>query len=171
MTILFLLRVGVFRLLTMRSFVCKTEESLLSLGGRLGLEMRRRGFDDQLVVLLKGDVGAGKSCFARGCIRAAMKNDSLVVSSPTFVLLNSYTSDEVVVHHLDLYRVRDVARTEMLDLQGMCGKNYVLIEWPDVVVGSLRQFKERQMVVEIRSDDWDCRFVNITGPSNWLEKI
>jgi tRNA threonylcarbamoyladenosine biosynthesis protein TsaE len=155
----------------MKSFVCKSEEALLSLGGRLGREMRRRN-KEFLVVLLSGDVGAGKSCFARGCIRSALGNENEVVNSPTFVLLNTYRSDEqLLVHHLDLYRIRDVARVKMLGIPAMCQSGHVLIEWHQLVERVLRPFKDRQMLVEITSDESDCRFVSLTGPKSWIDNL
>ena len=81
---------------------------------------------------LVGELGAGKTCFARGLARGAgaMPRE---VASPTFAILNEYASasGEIVLRHLDLYRVTDAIRElEALGLPGITAGAPVAVEWP-----------------------------------------
>ena len=79
-----------------------------------------------------GELGAGKTCFARGLARGAGALPR-EVASPTFAILNEYasTTGEVVLRHLDLYRVADnVQELEALGLPGLTAGAPVAVEWP-----------------------------------------
>jgi tRNA threonylcarbamoyladenosine biosynthesis protein TsaE len=81
------------------------------------------------VVALVGELGAGKTCFARGLVRGLGGGDA--VSSPTFVLVNRYRG-RVPVHHLDAYRTSSLS--EVLDLgfdELLASGGVTLIEWAD----------------------------------------
>ncbi|MBF0310267.1 MAG: tRNA (adenosine(37)-N6)-threonylcarbamoyltransferase complex ATPase subunit type 1 TsaE [Magnetococcales bacterium] len=82
------------------------------------------------LITLEGDLGAGKSVFARGVMRGlGVAEDWL--PSPTFTLMNLYESGRLPVYHLDLYRLADpdelavIGGESWMDGQGVC-----LVEWP-----------------------------------------
>lgn len=81
------------------------------------------------VLLLSGDIGAGKSCFARAFIRALL-GAGVDVPSPTYTLVQTYEADSVTICHADLYRIShgdEVLELGLLDMpQAIC-----LIEWPE----------------------------------------
>ena len=85
-------------------------------------------------VALHGDLGAGKTQFARGLVRG-LGGDARAVSSPTFVLLNVYETPRLTVYHLDAYRVHgaedfeSIGFTELLDQPD----GVVVVEWADRV--------------------------------------
>jgi tRNA threonylcarbamoyladenosine biosynthesis protein TsaE len=88
------------------------------------------------VVALTGDLGAGKTQFARGACQGAGVPEG-EVSSPTFAIVASHRG-RLPVHHADLYRVADLDElyaTGFLDLVGADGA--VLVEWADRVPGAL----------------------------------
>jgi tRNA threonylcarbamoyladenosine biosynthesis protein TsaE len=92
--------------------------------------------DALTVVYLTGDLGAGKTTFSRGFLRAVGVEG--VVRSPTYTLLETYETPSVTVVHLDLYRLRDTAELEPLGLRDMALPGYVwLIEWPELGAGGL----------------------------------
>lgn len=158
-----------------KRFLLKSEEDLISLGGRLGQTIRR-DTDPRfrnMIVLLSGTIGVGKSCFARGCIRSAVGSPDLVVPSPTFVLLNSYQDGLVVMHHLDLYRLgNDASQLGVLDLPGLhASGGCMLIEWPALAQAVLQPFLEKRLCVDLEADASEQRIVTITGPSNWVDRI
>jgi tRNA threonylcarbamoyladenosine biosynthesis protein TsaE len=82
------------------------------------------------VVLLAGDLGAGKTTFVKG-LAAGLGIDPADVSSPTFTLLHEYRGGRLTLYHADLYRL-DKTATEDLGLEETGVRDGVLaIEWPD----------------------------------------
>ena len=88
------------------------------------------------LLVLCGDLGAGKTAFTQGFGRAL--GVTTPITSPTFTLANRYAGDELTVHHLDVYRlshideVRDLGLHELVD-----DRSVTLIEWGDAISGAL----------------------------------
>ena len=82
------------------------------------------------VVLLFGDLGAGKSSLARAAILAALKEEQ-AVPSPTFTLIQEYETPQGRIVHSDLYRLTDVDELEELGLAEAFETAAVLVEWPE----------------------------------------
>lgn len=82
------------------------------------------------IVLLRGDLGAGKTTLVKGIaegFHAASEED---VTSPTFTLVHEYRGPSVAVFHIDLYRVDTQRQLETLGLDDLIAENSVLlIEW------------------------------------------
>jgi tRNA threonylcarbamoyladenosine biosynthesis protein TsaE len=82
------------------------------------------------IVTLSGDLGAGKSTFARGALRALGVTGP--IKSPSYTLLETYPLAAVTVVHLDLYRLKDPAELEYLGLADYHRPGHLwLIEWPE----------------------------------------
>jgi len=93
-----------------------------------------RSFAGQLVrgdiVLLKGDLGAGKTTFVKGMAQA-FKVAPKKVNSPTFVLMNYYKG-KLPLYHFDLYRLENPQALDTLDFDDyFYGEGISLIEWPE----------------------------------------
>ncbi|WP_323763867.1 tRNA (adenosine(37)-N6)-threonylcarbamoyltransferase complex ATPase subunit type 1 TsaE [Marinovum sp.] len=82
------------------------------------------------VVLLDGDIGAGKTHFSRCLIQSRLPRPE-DVPSPTFTLVQTYETGEAEIWHADLYRLGDVSEVEELGLTEAFGAAICLIEWPD----------------------------------------
>jgi tRNA threonylcarbamoyl adenosine modification protein YjeE len=80
------------------------------------------------LVLLKGDLGAGKTTFVRGLMRGV--GSSAHVASPTFQLVRVYPG-RVQVAHVDLYRLEDGADLAGLGLDELLDQGAVVVEWGD----------------------------------------
>ncbi len=82
------------------------------------------------VILLVGDVGAGKTHFARALIQSMM-NPPEDVPSPTFTLVQTYHTARGDVWHADLYRLTSTHEIEELGLTDAFQADICLVEWPD----------------------------------------
>lgn len=109
----------------MRVFL-KDESETQRLGEQLAVQARPGD-----VLLLEGDLGAGKSSLARAFIRAMMGDARLAVPSPTFTLVQSYEAPSgVEIWHYDLWRLDGPGALEELGWdEAQAG--IVIVEWPD----------------------------------------
>lgn len=82
------------------------------------------------VIWLRGDLGAGKTTFARALLVALGVAGR--IKSPTYSLIESYQAGALAIHHLDLYRIADPGELEWLGLDDLPGApGLFLIEWPE----------------------------------------
>jgi tRNA threonylcarbamoyladenosine biosynthesis protein TsaE len=99
-----------------------SEAETIGLGERLATEVRRG------VVLLIGNLGAGKTTLAKGLVKGVGAADPNDVSSPTFTLIHEYGAGRV--YHVDLYRLETLHEVETLGLEDLFERDaLVLIEW------------------------------------------
>jgi hypothetical protein len=89
------------------------------------------------MVTLSGDLGAGKTTFARALIRYLADDESIEVPSPTFTLMQTYTLPAFPLVHADLYRLTGAAEIGELGLDDLPEGTVVLLEWPDRSAGIL----------------------------------
>lgn len=80
---------------------------------------------------LHGDLGQGKTTFARALIRAWHGGRDLEVPSPTFPIVQQYDLVRGAIRHYDLYRIADPSELEELGFEDTLGSSIVLIEWPE----------------------------------------
>ncbi len=85
---------------------------------------------DNNIIFLNGDLGAGKTVFARSFIRNFAKNPDLDVPSPTFSLVQTYESAQGEIWHFDLYRMENPEDIYELGWEEALQGQIVIVEWP-----------------------------------------
>jgi len=137
------------------------EAALNKVAARLAASLRDGG-----VLYLRGELGAGKTTFARALLGAMGIGPR--IKSPTYSLIESYAAGELAVHHLDLYRIADPGELEWLGLADLtAGPHLLLVEWPeraaralpvpDLVVSLAHAGEKRDAVLaagSMRGGDW-----------------
>ena len=112
------------------------------------------------VIILTGEMGAGKTAFAQGFADALGVDEP--VTSPTFTLVHTYDSGRVNLHHADLYRldrmseVADLALAELVE-----GDGILLVEWGDVAASMLGDHLELRLQHD--DDDENSRRIVVRG--------
>ncbi|EJM99927.1 bifunctional tRNA (adenosine(37)-N6)-threonylcarbamoyltransferase complex ATPase subunit type 1 TsaE/phosphotransferase [Phyllobacterium sp. YR531] len=109
-----------------------TADDTARLGQDVGLCLRKGD-----LVTLNGDLGAGKSTFARGLIRTIADDADYDVPSPTFTIVQSYPELRLPVSHVDLYRLSAADEIDELGLDEALLDGAVLVEWPERAQGFL----------------------------------
>ena len=87
------------------------------------------------LVTLSGDLGAGKTTFARALIRYLAGDDTIEVPSPTFTFVQTYELPRFTLVHADLYRLSGAAELAELGFDDLPDGAVVLLEWPDRAAG------------------------------------
>ncbi|MFM7489596.1 MAG: tRNA (adenosine(37)-N6)-threonylcarbamoyltransferase complex ATPase subunit type 1 TsaE [Actinomycetota bacterium] len=108
------------------------------------------------VIVLAGEMGAGKTAYAQGFGRALGVTEP--VTSPTFNVIHSYDTGRVRLHHADVYRLERTGELDDLSLAEL-DDGILLVEWGDVVASSLGEHLE--IVLSRVDDDDDARVVTI----------
>jgi tRNA threonylcarbamoyladenosine biosynthesis protein TsaE len=126
-----------------REFITHSPEETIALGRTL-VEL----LAPPKIVLLRGDLGAGKTTLVKGIaagFRAASEDD---VTSPTFTLVHEYSGPSANLYHIDLYRVDTPRQLETLGLDDLISENSVLlIEWGEKFPRFVRE-RDVEIVLE-----------------------
>jgi tRNA threonylcarbamoyladenosine biosynthesis protein TsaE len=120
------------------------------------------------VVALKGDLGAGKTTFARAFIRA-LGNADAEVPSPTFTLVQIYEAADAAIWHFDLYRLNAADEAWELGIEDAFASGISVIEWPDRL-GPLLPARRLEITLEF-GDCPDSRRAVIDGDRAWRPRL
>ena len=106
--------------------ITHSSDETLQLGRKLGAKLISGD-----LVLLYGDLGAGKTCLTQGiCLGAGLENNTYI-RSPTFTLINEYPA-KVPIFHIDLYRLETEGEISNLGLEEIIySPSITIIEWPE----------------------------------------
>ncbi len=130
-----------------------SEQETFELARTLGLRLK----GDEVILLL-GDLGAGKTVFARGLASGLGIKDITQVCSPSFTLVNVYQT-RVPMYHMDLYRLSDKSDVYDLGWEDFLDQGVIVVEWAERMEYSAPAIK-----VTIRVDDTEKRSITISEP-------
>lgn len=109
----------------MKSVILRNEKETLEFAQKYATELKQGD-----VVVLEGDLGAGKTTFAKGVAKGLGITE--LVTSPTFAIHNVYESGSTVLNHFDFYRL-DASEAEVMGLNEFFGQDICLVEWAENV--------------------------------------
>ena len=138
-----------------RNFLTHSAEETIQLGRQLA-----RQLVPPVVVLLAGDLGAGKTTFAKGLVAGLGVAAEEEVTSPTFTLVHEYgpqqqkgKEDALRVYHVDLYRIDTEREMETLGLEDlMAERAVVIVEWGQKLGSSFENPWPGSPVLEVRME-------------------
>ncbi|OLF71445.1 tRNA threonylcarbamoyladenosine biosynthesis protein TsaE [Maricaulis sp. W15] len=124
-------------------------------------------------VFLTGDLGAGKTTFARTIIQTLCGVDD--APSPTYTLIQTYDWSGGELWHADLYRIEDASELDELGLDDAFGDAIMLVEWPDRLFGQApddRLELDLEMLGDSAGDSMDRpRRAGLTGFGEWETRL
>jgi tRNA threonylcarbamoyladenosine biosynthesis protein TsaE len=142
-------------------FLSYNEQDTISLAEKMAKTLRPGD-----VVLLDGDLGAGKSVFARALIRVLSGEPELEVPSPTFTLAQAYDTPAGPVWHFDLYRIKDPEEILELGWEDALAEGIVLVEWPSRLDSSLVPTRHLALHLTIGLEP-NARIIDVTPHGAW----
>lgn len=139
-----------------REIVTQSAEETIAKGRELGAQLK-----PPVIVLLSGDLGAGKTTLTKGIVSGLGASTEEEVTSPTFTLVHKYAGKNLV-YHVDLYRIGDLHDFETLGLEDLFAEQAVVIvewaeklalrtDWPVVRI-HLEHVAEEQRRIEITEE-------------------
>jgi tRNA threonylcarbamoyladenosine biosynthesis protein TsaE len=113
------------------------------------------------LVLLSGDLGAGKTTLVKGIAEGFQASEADRVTSPTFTLIHEYRGSQVTLYHIDLYRIDTARELDTLAIDDlMDASSILLIEWGE----KFERFRrERDVEIAIEHGGGDKRGVFVTS--------
>ena len=143
----------------MKTFTTHSAEETTALGRRLAPELKPGS-----IVLLRGDLGAGKTTLVKGIAEGFNAARAEDVTSPTFTLIHEYRGPEVTLYHIDLYRIDTQRELDTLALDDlMMANSILLIEWGEKFE---RFARERDVEIAIEPRGGDRRSIAVLSASD-----
>jgi tRNA threonylcarbamoyladenosine biosynthesis protein TsaE len=141
----------------------KDEAATAALARRLAPHLHPRD-----VVALNGDLGSGKTSFARALIRAlsGREGSQREVPSPTFTLVQSYGTPAGTIHHFDLYRIQSPDELTEIGWDEALADGIVLVEWPERA-GTLLPADRLDVTLSFGAGG-DARFAVLQPGGGWM---
>jgi tRNA threonylcarbamoyladenosine biosynthesis protein TsaE len=140
----------------MKTFTTHSAEETTELGRKLAADLKPGS-----IVLLRGELGAGKTTMVKGIAEGFAAAEADRVTSPTFTLIHEYRGPKVTLYHIDLYRVDTERELDTLALDDLMeASNILLIEWGEKFE---RFAKESDAEIAIEHGGGDEREITFTS--------
>jgi tRNA threonylcarbamoyladenosine biosynthesis protein TsaE len=149
----------------MKTYQTHSAEETTDLGRQFSGELK-----PGTIVLLRGDLGAGKTTMVKGIAEGFNAAKAEEVTSPTFTLIHEYHGPKVTLYHIDLYRIDTQRELDTLALDDLMTPNSILlIEWGEKFE---RFAKERDFEIAIEHKGADERAVTLeTNPETQRNRV
>lgn len=145
-----------------REFVTHSQEETIELGRKLA-----EGLRPPKLVLLRGDLGAGKTTLVKGIAEGFQAASEEDVTSPTFTLIHEYRGPDAVLYHIDLYRVDTPRQLETLGIDDLAGPNSVLlVEWGEKFARFVRERNVEIALERVGESERRVRLMVEPAPQN-----
>jgi tRNA threonylcarbamoyladenosine biosynthesis protein TsaE len=143
--------------MSVSEYITHSAEETIALGRELA-----PGLKEARMVILRGDLGAGKTTLVKGIaegLQAASRDD---ITSPTFTLIHEFRGSDIALYHVDLYRIETERELQTLGLDELFAEpgNLVLLEWGEKFP---RLRRERDVEIAIESRGEQDRNVRVTS--------
>ncbi|MBN9280025.1 MAG: tRNA (adenosine(37)-N6)-threonylcarbamoyltransferase complex ATPase subunit type 1 TsaE [Hyphomicrobium sp.] len=121
------------------------------------------------LITLTGDLGAGKTTFARALIRAMLGDPEAEVPSPTFTIVQPYATARIDIAHFDLYRLADPAELDEIGFDEAVTGGLALVEWPERAEGRLHG--HHLDIALSAGASAETRTLRLTPDEHWAARI
>jgi tRNA threonylcarbamoyladenosine biosynthesis protein TsaE len=143
--------------MAMREITTHSAEETIAFGGTLGDILA-----PPKLVLLRGDLGAGKTTLVKGIAQAFGAASEEDVTSPTFTLIHEYRGSRATLYHIDLYRIDTARELQTLALDDLMADNSILlIEWGEKFSRFQRERDVEIALERVGENDRHIRVVSI----------
>ena len=142
--------------------ITNSPEETIELGRKLGSLLK--GGE---VIALCGPLGSGKTHLIKGIAAGLGAEDSKIVNSPTFVIVNEYTG-RLDIYHIDAYRLNSISEFEMLGFDDFCyPHSVVLIEWADKIESAIEMIN--YISIDIKYIGQNARKITLSNTPENIE--
>lgn len=141
----------------MKNYESFSENDTFEIAKNIAKELKKGS-----IVCLDGDLGVGKTIFAKGFAKGLGIEDD--ITSPTFTLVQSYESLDNVLHHFDVYRISDESEMEEIGYEEYFFSDAIcLIEWSSLIPDLIPENAIRISIEKDMEKGFDYRNINIEG--------
>ena len=109
------------------------------------------------IICLFGELGSGKTTFARNLINSVYKRNKLKkptsIKSPSFPILLTYEVNNFEIYHYDLYRISKSSELAEINIFEELHNSITIIEWPDVILDSLKDYNFYSLNLTITNEN------------------
>ena len=150
------------------AFELDSEAATTALGRALAARLRAGD-----LILLRGDLGAGKTALARAIVQSHLAEHGIEedVPSPTFTLVQTYESPELLIAHVDLYRIEDVSELRELGLGEIADEGVVIVEWPERAEAGIRRLSPDSLDISLTLMPEGLRRARLEGRGSWATRL
>ena len=109
------------------------------------------------IICLSGELGSGKTTFARNLINSIYKKNNLIkptsIKSPSFPILLTYEVNQFEIFHYDLYRISNINELVEINIFEELNNSITLIEWPDIILNRLNNYSIYSLNFTIKDEN------------------